>query len=36
MEGLTKVGENRLPPKPAPKPGIYLLFRFAFNFVKED
>ena len=26
MEGLTKVGRNHLPPKPAPKPGIYVFY----------
>jgi hypothetical protein len=36
MESLRKAGENHFPPKPAPKPGIYLLLFFAFSFVKED
>jgi len=26
MEGLTKAGGNHLPPKPAPKPGIYVFY----------
>jgi len=26
MERLTKVGGNHLPPKPAPKPGIYVFY----------
>lgn len=26
MEGLTKVEGNDLPPKPAPKPGIYVFY----------
>jgi len=26
MEGLTKVGRSPLPPKPAPKPGIYVFY----------
>jgi hypothetical protein len=35
MEAVTKVGQNLLPPKPAPKPGISVLVIVVFNFMKE-
>jgi hypothetical protein len=34
MEVVTKVKQNLLPPKPAPKPGISLLLFLAFSFME--
>lgn len=35
MEGLTKVGGNRLPPKPAPKPGRVRVVRALYKYTAQ-